>query len=104
MMEHNAQTSLLWDSPPTSIKKSPNGVDINELYDHEKNEWVVEKILKAKKKIVRMSRHIYKCKIEYYVLWKGYPKEYATWEPEEHTINCQEKIDEFWRRYFLACN
>lgn len=92
-----AKTRLLWASPLTTCEKNLYGVHMKKVYDYDDNEWVVDRILDVRRREVRMSRHIYKKEIEYLVLWKGYPREYASWEPQEHTTNCQEKIDKFWK-------
>ena len=36
-----------------------------------------------------------KGKTEYLVQWKGYGREDATWEPEQHLVNCEECIHDF---------
>ncbi|KAB0337952.1 hypothetical protein FD755_025407, partial [Muntiacus reevesi] len=36
-----------------------------------------------------------KGKTEYLVWWKGYGREAATWEPEQHLVNCEECIHDF---------
>ena len=36
--------------------------------------------------------------VEYRVLWNGWGKDQATWEPEENLENVQEMIDEFNRK------
>ena len=36
-----------------------------------------------------------KGKMEYLVQWKGYGREDATWEPEQHLVNCEECIHDF---------
>ncbi|KAM9665109.1 LOW QUALITY PROTEIN: chromodomain Y-like protein [Dama dama] len=36
-----------------------------------------------------------KGKTEYVVQWKGYGREDATWEPEQHLVNCEECIHDF---------
>ena len=37
-------------------------------------------------------------KIEYLIVWKGYPVQESTWEPEENVANASEKISEYYRR------
>ena len=37
-------------------------------------------------------------KIEYLILWKGYPGHEMTWECEENVANAQEKIEEYYKR------
>ena len=37
-------------------------------------------------------------KIEYLIVWKGYPVHDSTWEPEENVANAPEKIAEYYRR------
>ena len=36
-----------------------------------------------------------KGKTEYLVQWKGYGREDATWEPEQHLVNCEECMHDF---------
>jgi hypothetical protein len=36
--------------------------------------------------------------IQYFVLWKGYPREQGTWEPLSHLDNCQEILNNFQRK------
>ena len=36
-----------------------------------------------------------KGKTEYLVQWKGYGREDATWEPEQHLVNCKECMHDF---------
>ncbi|KAI9868579.1 MAG: hypothetical protein M1830_005515 [Pleopsidium flavum] len=52
-------------------------------------EWEVEKILDWRQ--TRDGNGI----LEYKVLWKGYPKEDATWELKEHLINAQDVLEGF---------
>ncbi|KAM9665050.1 chromodomain Y-like protein [Dama dama] len=40
-----------------------------------------------------------KGKTEYVVQWKGYGREDATWEPEQHLVNCEECIHDFNRQH-----
>ena len=74
---------------------SPLGNNISDLYEPNIDEWVVEEILDVRLKNVRLSRHMYKKVKEYLVLWKGYPQEDASWEPEEHLQNCKYKLEKF---------
>jgi hypothetical protein len=74
---------------------SPLGNNISDLYEPSTDEWVVEEILDVRLKNVRVSRRIYKKVKEYLVLWKGYPQEDASWEPEEHLQNCKNKLKKF---------
>ena len=39
-----------------------------------------------------------KPKIEYLILWEGYPTHKMTWEPEENVENAQEKIAQYYGR------
>lgn len=49
---------------------------------------MVEKILNVKK--VRGQ-------LKYLVLWKGYPREEATWEPFSHLKDAQPELKEFYK-------
>ena len=82
----------LW-SVPHPKSKTPSGFDIHFVYDRENNEWEVECLLNVKQVI---DKDTHKSKTQYLVLWKGYPLDYASWEPEEHLTNCQDEIREFW--------
>jgi hypothetical protein len=55
----------------------------------EENEFEVEKILKRRSD---QGRHQ-----EFLVKWKGYPTSENTWEPEENLINCQQKLEDYWK-------
>ena len=46
-----------------------------------------------------LQKKVEKGDIVYKVKWMGYPVEEATWEPEEHMIDCKEIIDEFNRAF-----
>ena len=37
-------------------------------------------------------------KIEFLILWKGYPAHDMTWEPDENVENPQDKIAEYYGR------
>jgi len=88
-MGESEKSRLLWPSPPRSMKKTPLGLDIHKAYDYECNEWVVDEILELR------SRNF---ELEYLISWKGYPREYASWEPVKHAKNCPQKVKEFWIR------
>jgi len=77
----------LWPPPSPTMKKTPLGMDIHKVYDPKLNQWVVDKILNVRSR---------KLKFEYLVSWKGYSREDASWEPDEHISNCREKVTEFW--------
>jgi Chromo (CHRromatin Organisation MOdifier) domain len=56
------------------------------LPDTEQEEYEVETIL---------DKRILRNKTQYLVKWLGYPLHDATWEPQEHLQNTQEKLKEF---------
>ena len=56
-------------------------------------EYEVEEIINHRKR-----RHGKRTKIEYLILWKGYPAHDMTWEPEENVVNAQDKIAEYYGR------
>jgi len=88
-MRESEKSRLLWPCPSRSMKKTPLGLNIHEAYDSERNEWVVDEILQLRS---------INFELEYLILWKGYPREYASWEPVQHAENCPEKVQEFWIR------
>jgi Chromo (CHRromatin Organisation MOdifier) domain len=53
--------------------------------------WEVERIIDYKKKQNKMKED------EYLIRWKGWSKDYDTWEPRSH-IQDQNLIDIFWRK------
>ena len=63
------------------------------MTDAGKEEYEVEEIINHRKR-----RHGRTTKIEYLILWKGYPRHEMTWEPEENVANVEEKIAEYYRR------
>ena len=54
-------------------------------------EFEVEEIINHRKR--RRGR---RTKIEYLILWKGYPAHKMTWESKENAENAQEKIAEYY--------
>lgn len=82
-------------APSTAMGKNQYGFELCQLYEPEKDEWVVEKILAMNKFSIRLSPHKFRTCTKYLVLWKGFPVDEATWEPEKNMRNCQEKINEF---------
>jgi hypothetical protein len=59
-------------------------------------EWEVEKILK--KRIRQTGSRKAQRRVEYLVLWRGYPEWEATWEPEAHLENASKAIEEYEKR------
>ncbi len=39
-----------------------------------------------------LQKRFYRNRVEYLVLWKGYPPHEATWEPLEHLSNAKEAV------------
>ncbi len=78
--------------PPTGGRRKrappPTVLDSGEL------EWDVEAILYRRERKHR-GKGRGKTAYEYFVKWKGYGMEEATWEPAENLNNCQEKLQEF---------
>ena len=56
-------------------------------------EYEVEKIINHRK-----QRRGKRAKIEYLIVWKGYPAHKMTWEPKENVANAPEKISDYYRR------
>ena len=56
-------------------------------------EYKVEEIINHRKRW-----HGKRTKIEYLILWKGYPAHDMTWEPEKNVENAQDKIAEHYGR------
>ena len=56
-------------------------------------EFEVEEIISHRKR--RCGK---KTKIEYLILWKGYPGHKMTWEPEENIENAPDKIAQYYGR------
>ena len=56
--------------------------------DAHKNIYIVDRILDSKK-----QRGV----VKYLVLWKGYPREEATWEPMKNLKGAKEKVKEFYK-------
>ena len=68
-----------WPPPPVEITGETN--------------YVVESIGKSRENKRRK-------RVEYLVLWEGYPPEEATWEPGESLVGtAEEALQEFLRRY-----
>ena len=98
-MESKSSTRMLYNVDNLDMSGvSPLGYKMYELYEPDTNEWTVEKVLNVREQKIRKSRLVYENNIEYLILWKGYSIEHATWEPEEHLQNCNEKIEKFKRK------
>ena len=69
--------------------EKPEPIIINEGAE----EFEVDKIINRRKR-----KRGKKTKIEYLIVWKGYPVHESTWEPEENVANAPEKIAEYYRR------
>lgn len=67
-----------------TVKTNDNPEKIVELYS-------VEKII---------NKRIHKGKIQYFLKWKDYDKDYNTWEPVEN-LDCEEMIEEFEEKWKL---
>ena len=63
------------------------------MIDADQEEYEVDEIINHRK-----HRRGRTTKIEYLILWKGYPGHEMTWEPEENVTNAQEKITEYYGR------
>jgi hypothetical protein len=69
----------------------------------------VDKVAKRRKRKIFyqvqdiIARRVHEGVIQYFVLWKGYPREQGTWEPLSHLTNCQEILDNFRRKLLARC-
>ena len=63
-----------------------------ELLTNGEEEWEVKKIVGKRTRRVGRTR---KERIEYLVIWEGYPEYEKTWEPEENLINAKERVEEY---------
>lgn len=61
------------------------------LNEDGEEEWEVEKILNRRTRQTGRSGR----RVEYLVLWRGYPEWEATWEPESHLKNARQAIEEY---------
>lgn len=61
------------ERPPPVVSKSDDEYEVEEILDEGKR----------------------RGKTEYLVLWKGYPRHGATWEPAHHLANAQEVLQDF---------
>ena len=70
-------------------KRSPDPI----VLDDGELEWEVEAVLYH-----RQRKHKRRGKIshDYFVKWKGYGMEEASWEPEQNLDNCKELLQEYW--------
>ena len=74
---------------PERTYEKPGPVIVNE-----EEEFEVDEIINHRKR----KRGRKTNKIEYLIVWKGYPVHESTWEPEENVKNAPEKIAEYYRR------
>ena len=74
-----AERTYTKPEPIMSVSGEPK-YEINEIINH------------------RKRKRGTKTKIEYLIVWKGYPVHESTWEPEENVANAPEKIAEYYRR------
>ena len=63
------------------------------IVDQETEEYEVDEVINHRKR-----KRGKKTKIEYLIVWKGYPMHESTWEPEENVANTPAKIAEYYRR------
>ena len=76
-------------SDPERTYEKPGPVIVNK-----EEEFEVDEIINHRKR----KRGRKTNKIEYLIVWKGYPVHESTWEPEENVKNAPEKIAEYYRR------
>ena len=63
------------------------------IVDEGEEEFEVDEIINHRKR--KRGRQT---KMEYLIVWKGYPVHDSTWEPEENVANMPEKIAEYYGR------
>jgi hypothetical protein len=78
-------TSFPSRPPPASLTRPPP-----DLTDSGEEVWEVERVVDQ-----RVVRRGGTSRLEYLVLWKGYPDHEKTWEPAHHLKDAQEKIRQF---------
>ncbi|MGH9061345.1 MAG: chromo domain-containing protein [Acidimicrobiales bacterium] len=70
-------------------KRSPDPI----VLDSGELEWEVEAILyHRERKYKKRGKTAY----DFFIKWKGYGMEEASWEPAEHLSNCGELLQEYW--------